>query len=88
MKVVPRLAKGTRERVGDAWREKNGEEIGLSLYFRILTEREKRVRQKSHGTAELQAYEERLKSIENKLHLLSNRGTCTFSAPVFPSVLT
>lgn len=52
--------------------------LSLSLSFRVLTEREKRVRQKSHGDAELQAYEKRLKTIEAKLHLLSNRGTYSF----------
>lgn len=54
--------------------------------FRILTAREKRVRQKFNSDVELQAYEKRLKDIEKKIRQLVKRGmcisnisTCTFS---------
>ena len=46
-----------------------------SLFFRILTAREKRVRQKFNSDIELQAYEKRLKDIEKKIRQLVKRGT-------------
>jgi len=42
--------------------------------FRILTAREKRVRQKFNSDIELQAYEKRLKDIEKKIRQLVKRG--------------
>ena len=47
----------------------------FNLYFRILTAREKRVRQKFNSDVELQAYEKRLKDIEKKIRQLVKRGT-------------
>jgi hypothetical protein len=44
------------------------------LIFRILTAREKRVRQKFNSDIELQAYEKRLKDIEKKIRQLVKRG--------------
>ena len=46
--------------------------------FRILTAREKRVRQKFNSDIELQAYEKRLKDIEKKIRQLVKRGMCTW----------
>ena len=44
------------------------------FYCRILTAREKRIRQKFNSDMELQAYEKRLKDIEKKIRLLIKRG--------------
>lgn len=46
----------------------------ILLCFRILTAREKRVRQKFNSDIELQAYEKRLKDIEKKIRQLVKRG--------------
>jgi len=46
------------------------------LFFRILTAREKNIRQKFHSETELQAYEKRLKDVEKKIRLLVKRGMC------------
>ena len=48
----------------------------LRRWFRILTAREKRVRQKFNSDVELQAYEKRLKDIEKKIRQLVKRGKC------------
>lgn len=52
----------------------NLEEYNSRLFFRILTAREKRVRQKFNSDVELQAYEKRLKDIEKKIRQLVKRG--------------
>lgn len=46
-------------------------------FSRILTAREKRVRQKFNSDVELQAYEKRLKDIEKKIRQLVKRGMLT-----------
>jgi hypothetical protein len=49
------------------------------LIIRILTAREKRLRQKFHSETEFQAYEKRLKDVEKKIRLLVKRGKCIFA---------
>ena len=46
----------------------------MNCIFRILTAREKRIRQKFNSEMELQAYEKRLKDIEKKIRQLVKRG--------------
>ncbi len=51
--------------------------MSIFYLFRILTAREKHMRQKFHSETELQAYEKRLKDIEKKILLLVKRGMCS-----------
>ena len=49
----------------------------MNLYdicFRILTAREKRAREKFNSETELQAYEKRLKDVEQKIRSLDKHG--------------
>jgi len=57
----------------------NDKKISIFPVFRILTAREKRVRQKFHSETELHAYEKRLKDVEKKIRLLVKRGMYKFS---------
>jgi len=47
--------------------------------YRILTAREKRLREKFHNESELQAYEKRLQDVEQKIRSLVKRGMYFFA---------
>jgi predicted transcriptional regulator len=73
------------------FRPTNSNEVAIHICpnffcFRILTAREKRVRQKFHSETELQAYEKRLKDVEKKIRLLVKRGMYSFSFPDKPAI--